>query len=54
MLLKNSTIICMRNIFKTLKRVKTYEAAVVEYIVKSISFADFVLEYFHDFFCIVS
>ncbi len=53
MLLKDSTIICMRNIFKILKRAKTYEAEVAKCIVKSISCAGFVLEYFYDCFFVL-
>lgn len=41
MLLQDITIICMRNIFKTLKRAKTYEAEAAKYIVRSISVAGF-------------
>lgn len=42
MLLENSTIVCMQNILKFLKRVKAYEAEVAKYIVRvdSISIAD--------------
>ncbi len=41
MLRQDITIICMRNIFKILKRAKTYEAAAAKYIVRSISIGGF-------------
>ncbi len=33
-MLKDITIICMRNIFKILKREKTYKAEIAKYIVR--------------------